>query len=79
MTILLVFLLQCEGVQTDNLLSRKHGFLLSAMHSQHVIGFLPLTWFSSLRAQSDLAVFVRYVGEEGVGRNFVYFLYVYIF
>jgi hypothetical protein len=35
-----------EGVCTDDLLLRKPGFLLSAMHSREFVGFLPLPGFS---------------------------------
>jgi hypothetical protein len=58
-----------EGVCTDEFLSRKPGFLLSAMHTAQsrislvfcrFLGFLVL-WFSYLTAESDLVDFLCYV------------------
>ncbi len=69
-----------EGVSTDDLLSRKPGFLLSAMHSRAFRWFFagPLVFlllgFLLLQAESDLADFFVCVmyGKEG-GWDFFYF------
>ncbi len=68
-----------EGACTDDLLSRKPGFLLSACTVAHFVGICSslgflVPWFSSLIDKTDLADFVCICGEEGGGGGHCFFL-----
>jgi hypothetical protein len=61
-------------------LSRKPGFLLSAMHSRAFRWFsaAPVPWFSYLTAESDLEI-LRVVNEEGGGRDGLVYFHLFTF